>query len=248
MADPTSFSGGEIRRPVPAVESRRSITRGEFIRAHIDNGGHGFASETSGDYVHDTEHVRIVVLDTNHPAGHYQGSIGQAQLNWLDVTLGADPTRPVVVVSHHGQASMDNTYATSPDSQRRLGDAMAEVLYRHDNVVAWLVGHRHVHRIRPCIDPTSRGRGFWEITTSSIIDWPNQARVVEIIRGADGSIGIRSTVVDHDSTDTSEDAPVGTRLAARHRELAYNRGRVYGERHHDGRPTDRNVVLARPAR
>lgn len=260
MTDPTSFSDGEIRRPVSPVESRHSITRAEFVRAHIDSGGHGFADETSGDYVHDTEHVRIVVLDTNHPTGHYQGSIGRAQLDWLDATLDADPTRPVLVVSHHGQASMDNTYATSPtyatsstsptspDSQRCLGDAMAEVLHRHDNVVAWLVGHRHVHRIQACPDPTGRGPGFWEVTTSSIIDWPNQARIVEIIRGTDGTVGVRTTVVDHDSIDTSEHAPSSTRLPALHRELAYNSGRVYGERHRDGRPTDRNTILARPSR
>ncbi len=247
MADPTAFSEGAHRRTVKAEPDRRSITSAEFIRAHIDR-GRGFTTEASGDYLHDTEHVRLVVLDTNHPTGHYQGSVGQSQLAWLDQQIADAASRPVVVISHHGQVAMDNTYGNGPDTDRRLGDAMAEVLHRHHNVVAWLVGHRHVHRIRPVSDPAGQGSGYWEITTSSIIDWPNQARVVEIIRGTDGSVGVRTTVVDHDATDTSPDTPWQPRLGALHRELAYNSGRVFSTRSTEGHPGDRNTVLARPLR
>jgi metallophosphoesterase (TIGR03767 family) len=247
MADPTAFSDGPHRRAVSADPDRRTITPAEFIRAHRDR-GRGFASETSGDYVHDTEHVRLVVLDTNHPTGHYQGSVGEPQLGWLDQQLTDAGVRAVVVISHHGRVAMDNTYGNGPDTDRRLGDAMAEVLHRHDNVVAWLVGHRHVHRIQPVADPAGRGIGYWEITTSSIIDWPNQARIVEIIRGTDGSVGVRTTVVDHDAAHTSPDTPWQSRLGALHRELAYNSGRVFSTRGTEGRPGDRNTVLARPPR
>ena len=190
MADPVAFVDGEPRFPINANANRRSVDRAEFIRAHSN--AHGFVAEPgdpgsvpSGDYVYDTEHVRVVVLETNHPAGHYQGSIATAQLTWLDEMLTSSAGRPTLVVSHHGQVSMDNTYGNDEESDRQLGDALAEVLHRHPNVIAWMVGHRHVHRIRAAHDPSGRSPGFWEITTSSMIDWPNQARIVEVIRGSD---------------------------------------------------------------
>lgn len=248
MADPVAFTDGAPRLPVPADPNRRSITRAEFIRAH--SGSHGFSAadeEPSGDYVFDTEHVRVVVLDTNHPTGHYQGSIGLSQLAWLDDALTAANGRPVLVVSHHGQVAMDNVYGNDPSSDRRLGDAMAEVLHRHANVIGWLVGHRHVHRIRAAHDPEGRTAGFWEITTSSTIDWPNQARIVEVIRGSDGSVGLRTTVVGHGLTDTSRDADPAARLAALHQEAAFNSSRVLGATHREGEPSDRNAVLPRPS-
>jgi hypothetical protein len=125
---------------------------------------------------------------------------------------------------------------------------MAEVLHRHDHVIAWIAGHRHVHRIAACPDPTGRGPGFWEITTSSVIDWPNQARIVEVVRGSDGSVGVRTVVVDHSAVNTSEDAEPLERLAALHRQVACSSGRVLGERGREGAPGDRNALLARPPR
>jgi hypothetical protein len=115
-------------------------------------------------------------------------------------------------------------------------------------VAVWLVGHRHRNVVRAVPHPEGTGPGFWEITSSSMIDWPNQARLVEIIRGADGSIGARCTMIDHDALDTSADDP-DVRLAALHRELACNMNRVIDEViapvNRAGTPLDRNVVLAR---
>jgi hypothetical protein len=249
LDDPAAFSDGQPRHPIVPDAGRRAITREEFIRAHIEsaeaNGTpHGFGGG-SGDYVHETEHVTIVVLDTNHPTGHYQGSVGEAQLGWLDSVLRAAGSRPVLVCSHHGEESIDNTYGNPDPCDRQLGEAVAAVLHRHDNVLAWLSGHRHVHRVRPCPDPLGVGRGFWAITTTSIIDWPCQARIVEVVAAPDGTIGLRTTVIDHDAVDTSAEAPPEVRLAALHRELAANTARVRRRLGRSGKPTDRNVLLPR---
>ena len=211
--EPAAFSRG-AGRAIPALASRRAVGRQEWIDAHVRRGAAGYstrhAREGSTDAVIDTEHVRIILLDTNHPAGDYQGSIGTAQLDWLETQLAevdAQPGRLAVLCSHHGSVSLTNTRGDDP--QRQLANALTAVAHRHTCVAAWLVGHRHLHQIQP--HPGHKG-GFWEISTGSIIDWPSQARSAEFIRHADGQLEIVCTLIDHA-------APPGS-LAHLHRELA----------------------------
>src|SRR2546430_4487225 len=117
----------------------------------------------------------------------------------------SNSNRYVVVLSHHGYDSLSNPRGDGN------ADALLDLLLRFGNVVLWLSGHTHYNRI------TSRQsapgeRGFWEVTTGSIVDWPCQARLIEIFKTADGRLAIGSTMVDHD----------GEGLAGLHRELAAN--------------------------
>ena len=235
---PESFSAGAVSFTIAADRERRAITADEFVEAHRTR-GRGF-EDGEGDYVHVSANgVVIVVLDTNHPGGNFQGSIGTQQLDWLDTQLVAAGDSPVVVASHHGAIAMDNTQREA----RRLGPDLEAALHRRGNVVAWLTGHRHVHRIRPCPDPSGRNRGFWDITTSSIIDWPCQGRIVEIVRSPGGSVGVRTTVVDHDTVNWRDRGPHW--MGALHRELA-SRVAATGRRARAvGQPGDRNAILSR---
>ena len=241
LVAPHDLSSGYPRFPVVADPDRRAISAEEFIRAHAAR-RHGFpegATTEQGDYVTDTAGgVRVVVLDTNHPSGNFQGSVGDSQLAWLGDRLAEAADRPCVAVTHHGGAALINTYGVA----RRDTADLEAVLHRHGNVVAWLSGHRHVHRVRPCPDPSGRTSGFWEITTGSLIDWPCQGRIVEIVAGPHGRVGVVTTVVDHDA---GEWIGRGDRwLAALHRDLAERFSR--SERvDRPGRPTDRNALLAR---
>jgi hypothetical protein len=86
----------------------------------------------------------------------------------------------------------------------------------------WLNGHTHTNTIRPRPDPADPARGFWEVTTCAVVDWPCQTRVVELLDSGE-YLSIVTTMVDHDtpmtpspSLETSDD------LAALHRELAAN--------------------------
>ena len=126
---------------------------------------------------------------------------------------------------------------------RRLTADLEAVLHRYGNVVAWLSGHRHRHRVRPCPDPTRRTAGFWEITTGSIIDWPCQGRIVEIVAGADGRIGVVSTIVDHHASDWRLRSEGW--LAGLHRDLAERFSRSEPHTDRGGQRTDRNVLLPR---
>ena len=210
---PAAFSGGGTRRVDP-LASRRAVSKQEWIAAHVTRGAAGYGprhlQDGLSDAVIDTEHARILLLDTNHPAGDFQGSVGTAQLDWLEQQLAEvdrQPGRFAVLASHHGSVSLTNTRGADP--QRQHAAALTALLHRHPSAVAWLVGHRHLHEIRPHPGP---GGGFWEISTGSLIDWPSQTRAVEFVRHGDGQIEIVCTLQDHG-------APAGS-LAHWHHALA----------------------------
>ena len=235
--DPAAFSRGGPRAVAPLAD-RRAIDRREWISALVACGAAGYdaghAARGQADVVIDTEHARILLLDTNHPAGDYQGSVGSAQLAWLDAQLeqvDRQPGRFAVLASHHGSVSLTNTRGADP--QRQHTAALTALLHRHPSLVAWLVGHRHVHEIRPHPGPLG---GFWEISTGAVIDWPTQTRAVEFMRHAGGQIEIACTLQDHG-------APAGS-LADWHHRLA----RRFAGAHADsmqGDAVDRSVRLLR---
>jgi 3',5'-cyclic AMP phosphodiesterase CpdA len=214
--------------------------------------GHGFGADLNSlrpDYVADFGAVRIIAIDTNHPAGHYQGSVGLAQLAWLEERLFEAKDVYVLLASHHPTEALTNqTKAEGFADDRVLADPVAEVLHRHPCVIGWLTGHRHHHRVNAHRDPLGVNPGFWEITTSSIIDWPSQARILEVLQLADGQIVLASTILDHHGSiapgPNAAESLVG--LAGAHREIAaanaVQRGEAFLHRA-SGRTLDRNVIL-----
>ena len=240
LDEPESFSVGPAFA-IDALPTRRSIDRVEWIEQHIEAGARGYtlahAAEGCADTVIDLEHVRLILLDTNHPDGDYQGSIGVAQLAWLDERLGETDRdgRLAILVSHHGADSLVNERGSDPS--RRLADSFTSVVHRHPCAVAWLVGHRHINRIEP--RPGSSG-GFWEITTSSTIDWPSQTRAIEVVRHRDRSIELICTMRDH------ADGPGS--LAGLHRDLAHRFTQTGAATRMAGREGDGNVRLLLPRR
>ena len=224
-------------RTITPEPGRQPIELTEWLERHIAAGALGYTAQhvaaRSADAVIDLDRVSIVMVDTNHPAADYQGSVGAAQLEWLDETLsriGDDPGRLAVIASHHGVDSLVNTRGNDPS--RRHGEAMLEVIHRHPCVVAWLVGHRHIHRVTPRPGPSG---GFWEITTASIIDWPVERRILEIVRHDGGLVEIISTVDRHDAEPGS--------LAALHLDLAERFGGSQVRTAMAGSELDRDVRL-----
>lgn len=238
---PEEFSTG-AGFPIEAVPNRRAIDRGEWVESHIAAGARGYGPSDARDGAIDTfidyEHARLILFDTNHPAGDFEGSIGVQQLAWLDDRLAEverEPGRLAILVSHHGANSLVNDRGHDPS--RRLALDLTDVAHRHPCVIAWLVGHRHINRIEPRAGASG---GFWEITTSSTIDWPSQTRTIEVIRHDDASIELTCTLNDH------RDGP-GT-LAALHRDLAHKFTQTGAATRMAGRDGDGNARLLLPPR
>ena len=234
---PAAFSRGSGgARQVTAVAGRQALDKKRWIAALVAGGAAGYnaghVARGETDAVIDTEHARIILLDTNHPQGDYQGSVGNAQLQWLDQQLTEvdhQPGRIALLVSHHGSVSLTNRRGADP--QRQQAGALVALLHRHPSLVAWLAGHRHLHEVRPHAGPEG---GFWEISTGSVIDWPSQTRAVEFLCHGDGQLVIHCTLQDHG-------APAGS-LAHWHHTLA----RRFAGDHASalqGRPEDGSVQL-----
>jgi hypothetical protein len=103
-----------------------------------------------------------------------------------------------------------------------LGAGLVALLHRFPNVVLWLNGHTHTNTIRSRPDPADPARGFWEVTTCAVVDWPCQTRVVELVDHGE-YLSIVTTMVDHDTPAAPAVPPESTDdLAALHRELAAN--------------------------
>jgi metallophosphoesterase (TIGR03767 family) len=258
VQQPEAFMAGPYM-DVTADPSRRPIDLVEFLDAHMQSEalppGHGFSAENLEKgfayYVHDTQAVRFITLDTACPAGGAEGCITRTQLQWLERRLeevhstfrSRDGTsvrtqhqdRLVVILSHHPLDSLTNRRA-HPEA---LGSSHAdparllELLLRFDNVVLWLNGHIHANRVRSRPDPSGKGGGLWEVTTGSLVDWPCQGRIVELVEMQGGLLAIACTMVDHE----------GSELAALHRELAGNAPAAGFDSNKAGTPLDRNVIL-----
>jgi hypothetical protein len=244
---------------VTADPERRPFVMAEFLDAHLRSGsrprGHGFTNANRQDgtayYVYDTPAVRFITLDTACPAGGAEGCMTSGQLHWLERRLeevhssfrSRDRTsvrtthddRLVVILSHHGFDTLTNPRTHMKDMGPRhidRGDLLATLL-RFPNVVLWLNGHIHANRIRARHDSRGQGGGFWEVTTSSLVDWPCQGRIVELIDAGEGLLAIGCTMLDHH----------GSELAELHRELAGNSPVAGFASGRAGTPLDRNVIL-----
>jgi len=202
---------------VAADPRRRELSAAEVLTALRRASGHGGTGPLL-DYTFDVGAVRGIVLDTIRRDSGASGLVRPSQVRWLARELRADGTKPVVVFTH--------TPLTSADG----GAQALALLDRDPHVVAAVHGDTHRNEIRP------RGH-YWLIGTSSLADYPQQARAFELDRTADGKLVLQTWMIDHDPSD---------RLAEISRQLAYldfQGGRVQG---FAGKPSDRNARLYLP--
>jgi metallophosphoesterase (TIGR03767 family) len=247
-------------RTVTADPRRRIVDRAEMVREHFTTTGtpigHGFTADNrqAGTAYYGFDHgvVRGLVLDTVNEHGGPDGSLDHAQFGWLRDELAAHSDRIVLVFSHHTSATMGNWF-TSLTDPRVLGGRVRELLLSYPNVVAWVNGHTHINSITQHARPHSPGGGgFWEITTASHIDWPQQARLIELLDNGDGTLSLVTTIIDTaaplvpgDQLDNTEN------LVSLSRQLAANDWQARADTTptvdgHRGSLLDRNTELLLP--
>jgi 3',5'-cyclic AMP phosphodiesterase CpdA len=142
--------------------------------------GGGQVTEATGGHLTGNEVTNAMALET--------GVMDHGQFAWLQAQLAAAATSdtPVLVFSHHPDVSFSESRLPEPIvgvSAAELNHALGE----HGNVVAWIAGHTHRHRIRVCEDACVRnGRAsdvanpFWQVETASLVDYPQEGRIVEL--------------------------------------------------------------------
>ncbi|KOV64955.1 TIGR03767 family metallophosphoesterase [Streptomyces sp. MMG1121] len=222
-------------RSVTPDEKRAPYTQADYLKAHLDPAhqglgpvGHGYSSANldAGTQYYAfriSDDVIGISIDTTDPGGHYTGSVGTAQLKWLDRTLKDNKDSYAVVFSHHTSKTMDNTRPdpARPTEKRHGGAEVLSVLGAHTNVLAWVNGHIHKNVITP--HKASGGRSFWEISTASHVDYPHLARIVELVDNKDGTLSLFTTLIESAAPHRTDFADLSqTGLAALYRELAFN--------------------------
>jgi 3',5'-cyclic AMP phosphodiesterase CpdA len=208
-----ALAGPKVR--VPADPRRREMDPAEVVQALRPGGG------ASLDYAVDIgRELRLIVLDLARRGGGSGGLVRLDQPGWLASQLeeaGAEARGPyVIVVSHQPLASSEG------------GDQLLSVLDGHPRVIAALGGHTHRNSIEP------RGH-YWLINTASLIDYPQQARALRVVRTLGGGVAIQTWMIDHTPSE----------LGTISRELAYLDAQGGRPKGFAGGRLDRNVTLYR---
>ncbi|MDH6577305.1 TIGR03767 family metallophosphoesterase [Kitasatospora sp. MAP5-34] len=269
----------EAVREITPDARRQPFTTKQFAQAHLNPAytgagpyGHGFTSDAanSGNLYYTFEispGVLGISLDTTNAAGFADGSIGTAQLNWLEQQLransdhwydtngklvrGGSNSRLVVLFSHHTSTTMGNLLLDPRHffELRHDGNTLVALLQRYPNVMAWVNGHTHRNQI------TAHGhavpeRAFWEINTASHIDFPQHARIIEVTDNGDGTLSLFTTLIESAAPyGTAFDDTSDAGLASLYRELSFNDPYATpGAKL--GTPLDHNteLLLAKPGR
>ena len=75
---------------------------------------------------------------------------------------------------------------------------LVDTLQNTPNLLMWIAGHRHLNTVKAFVspDPTKPEKGFWQVETSSLRDFPQQLRTFEIYLNSDYTISIKTINVD----------------------------------------------------
>jgi len=206
-----ALAGPKVR--VPANASRVEMEPLEVI------GRLGRAGSHLDYHVDIGAELRVIVLDLARRAGGSGGLVRPDQPGWLTSQLEGAAGRWVLVVSHQPLASSEG------------GESILSLLDSHPGVLAALSGHTH----RNLIEPRAR---YWLISTASLIDYPQQARALRVVRTAGGGVALETWMLDHTGPSA---------LGAISRELAYLDAQGGRPQRFAGGRLDRNVTLYVPS-
>lgn len=201
----------------PPDPARIPLNETELLQTLYEAGGapvgHGYSPEDIAAqksyysvYPVADKPIRMIVLDSTDAAKNTPlGSMDEHQFTWLheELVSAADQHELVIVVSHHRLQDFH-------DKRKVSGEMVKDLLVSSDNVILHLTGHGH--RDRKSLQTANGEGGFWELMTTSTIDFPMQSRVLELVDEHNGYLSIYVTNVGHNSAATT--------LASKARQLA----------------------------
>lgn len=193
-----------------------------FVNAFFDSQslppGHGFIPGVTGSlaacYSFEPRAdvpIKVIVLDNTckddapgRNALFYGGGwVDSARLSWLtnELQMGQEKGQLMILACHipiMPQASATDTSRSSTFYDRVSESNLIATLHNYPNLIMVMAGHRHVNVVTPFPSPDAKHpeRGFWQVETASLRDFPQQLCAWEILRNSDNSVSILTTSVD----------------------------------------------------
>ena len=161
--------------------------------------------------------VKIIVLDNTQREDdgshdiHGHGFLDPLRWKWLKKELeeGQNNDQLMIIAAHipicvagigtelewwSGGVTPTNTFG-DPTTETQNGCTISElvdVLRDTPNLLMWIAGHRHFNTVKAVTsdDASKPERGFWQVETSSLRDFPQQFRNFEIFFNDDDTISI----------------------------------------------------------
>ncbi len=160
--------------------------------------------------------LRMVILDNvqdpqdgSHDI-HGHGYLSKVRIKWLRSQLALAKKRQelVIIAAHIPLAvapigSEMEWWQSSRDPYAKMNNAISltdliSEIQKNSQVLCWLAGHRHVNAIKAFHAPAGAPaeQGFWQIETSSLHDFPQQFRTLQVYLNSDYTISIVTVNVD----------------------------------------------------
>lgn len=214
---PTVAKDPDRRMLLTSLDSPTNFVNEFFNSTSIPN-GHGFTQGATGSlaacYTFEPladMPIKVIVLDNTcrvdeagHDASFYGGGwVDEARYSWLtnELQMGQDEDQLMILACHipiFPQKSATDTDRISTFYDHASETNLVATLHNYPNLLLVMAGHRHQNVITPfpSPDPDHPERGFWQVETVSMRDFPQQANAWEILRNSDNSISILTTSVD----------------------------------------------------
>jgi len=206
---------------VVADPNRRSLSMSEWITEFFNTSsqpvGHGFnLVDTKNSFAcysfipKSTVPIKIIVLDDTQRNDdgsskiHGHGFLDAARVKWLKKELDdSQAADQLMIIAAHipiGVEALDSEFGWWINKQNAITQSdLIKELQHHSNVILWIAGHRHCNVVKAFVsdDPINHPeRGFWQVETSSLRDFPQQFRTFEIYLNSDYTISIIAINVD----------------------------------------------------
>ena len=160
--------------------------------------------------------LKVIVLDDTQREDdgsvdiHAHGCLDATRWAWLKAELkdGQDNNQLMIIAAHIPIAvanigtEMEWWQHVSPSGGNKWNAVtlkdLITTLQDSTNLLMWISGHRHYNHVKAFVspDPKSPEKGFWQVETSSLRDFPQQFRTFEIFLNKDYSVSIEAVNVD----------------------------------------------------